>query len=90
MILPGDTFRRVLDLPKVDWTNISAQKQQQVVARCQELLKQLPMITEIEGVKKFKGGLYYFEKALTDTLENLGATVDEETAAELLVENFLR
>lgn len=89
MVLPSLTFRRVLDLPKVNWSSVSDDKKSQVIARCQELLKQLPDIESIESIKRLDGAKYLFEKALMDTLEALGAPITEETRSELLIENFL-
>jgi len=89
MVLSSMTFRRVLDLPKVDWSTIGEVKQQQVVARCEELLSQLPQVTQIEGIKKFDGAKYLFEQALIQTLDQLGAPISEETRADYLVSQFL-
>jgi hypothetical protein len=90
MILPGYTFRRVLELPKVDWTKVSSTRKEQVVARCAELLRQLPQVEAIEGVRRLDGAKYLFERALLDTLETLGSPLTEETRAELLIDEFIR
>lgn len=90
MVLPGTTFRRVVDdLPKVDWSAVSEDKKQKSVAKCMELLRQLPQLTAIEGVKKFEGARHFYEKALLEALEALGATVDEETKTDLVLADFL-
>jgi len=89
MVVSQMTFRRVLDLPKVDWTHVSAERQADVVARCEQLLRQLPQVHEIEGVRKFDGAKYLYEQALVKTLELLGAPITNTTKDELLVDNFL-
>jgi hypothetical protein len=90
MVLPGYTFRRVLDLPKVDWTKISPARKEQVIVRCAELLRQLPQVEAIEGVRRLDGAKYLLERALLDTLEMLGSPLTEETRAELLIDEFIR
>lgn len=89
MVLPGSTFRHVLDLPKVDWERIDDDRKAQVAERCQSLYSELPQIKAIEGVNNTDGAKYLYERALIDTLDLLGVTVDEQTREDLLLQSFL-
>jgi hypothetical protein len=90
MVLPGYVFRRVLELPRIDWSRVSDHQQRRVIDRCQELLSQLSDIHEIEGIKRTEAAKYLFERALIDTLELLGHGASEETRTELVLDAFLR
>jgi hypothetical protein len=89
MVLASNTFRKVLELPKVDWSQVSAAKCAQVVDRCVQLLQELPRVTTIEGVKKVDGAKYLYERALRETLDHLGHELSEELVQELIIEQFI-
>jgi hypothetical protein len=89
MLIPNSAFKKVLELPNVDWSAVSETMCERVVERCQQRLQELPQVTEIEGIKNLSGAKYLYEKALVDTLELLGSPVSEETRAELLLADFL-
>jgi hypothetical protein len=89
MVLPSNTFRKVLDLPKVDWSTVSDSKRDQVAGRCVELLQQLPLVEAIEGIQKLSGAKYLYEQALLKTLDALGVVIEDDTRTDLLIDSFL-
>ena len=89
MKLSRDSMTRVTKLPLVSWDNQTDEIKQAIILKCQTLLKQLPEVTSIEGVKNLSGAKYVLETALLKTLENLGATVDQTQLDDLLVHSFL-
>ncbi len=90
MVLSREVFQQVLKLSEVDWNNVSEERRQSVVARCVQLRSEIPLIKDIEGVKKFSGGLYLYEQALTNVLTELGAELGEDTPVDLLIGDFLQ
>lgn len=89
MKLSRDSMTRVTKLQTVVWDRQPDEVKQAITLKCQTLLKQLPEITQIEGINNLSGAKYILEKALLKTLENLGVTVDQTQLDDLLVHNFL-
>ena len=88
-ILSRKDFDNIVALPKINWDRVSETKKQAIADRCIERFQELHLITEIEGVRKFSGGKYVYEKALMETMEILGIEISEEEREDLLIEDFL-
>lgn len=89
MKLSRDSMTRITQLPNMQLEQQSADVRQALVLRCQQLLQDLPKITEIEGIKRLNAAKWVIEQSVIKTLDRLGVPIDPAVAEQMLVSRFL-
>lgn len=89
MQISRDTMNIICAFTTLNFDALEDTTQTAIELQLRVMWNNLPNITHIEGVKNLAGAKYRLEQAIVETLDKLGAPIDELSKTERAVDAFL-
>lgn len=89
MKLARQTMTIICNFPSLNLDTLEDATKSAIEVQLRVMWNDLPKITHIEGVKNLDGAKYRLEQAIVETLDKLGAPIDELSKTERAVDSFL-